>query len=84
MRKLEPKFEGWPLENPPQTEEERHIALSLGFVELSSGLARPPRDFRPPLEIIQKYPYGHQCRAVNRASVVKNLAISIVFPATTS
>lgn len=64
MRKLEPKFEGWPLENPPQTEEERHIAISLGFVELSSGQwVKPPRDFRPPLEIIQKYPYGHQCRA---------------------
>jgi hypothetical protein len=64
MRKLRPKFEGWPLENTPQTEEERQIATSLGFVEHHSGQwVRPPEDFSPPLGIIQKYPYGHQCRA---------------------
>jgi hypothetical protein len=64
MKKLRPKFEGWPLENPPQTEEERQIARLIGFVELPSGKwVREPQDFRPPLEIIQKYPYGHRCRA---------------------
>lgn len=64
MRKLQPKFDGWPLENPPQTEDERLIALEFGFVELAAGQwVRPPRDSRPPLEIIQKYPHGHTCRA---------------------
>jgi len=64
MRKLRPKFEGWPLENPPQTEDERLIAQECGFVELATGQwVRPPRDLRPPLEIIQKYPHGHTCRA---------------------
>ncbi len=64
MRKLRPKFEGWRLQNPPQTDEERQIALECGFVELATNQwVRPPRDLRPPLKIIQKYPHGHTCHA---------------------
>jgi hypothetical protein len=64
MRKLRSKFEGWPLENPPQNEDQRLIALECGFVELATGQwVRPPQTLGPSLEFIRRYPHGHTCHA---------------------
>jgi hypothetical protein len=64
MKKLRRKFEGSPLENPPQNEDQRLIALECGFVELATGQwVRPPQDLGPSLEFIRKYPHGHTCHA---------------------
>lgn len=64
MKKLRGKSRGWSLANPPRTEEERQIALANGFVELASGeWVMPEPDFSPSLQALQKYPYGHSCKA---------------------
>jgi hypothetical protein len=64
MKKLRRKTEGWRLENPPRTEEERWAAEGAGFVQLPSGQwLLPDYDFRPSLAVMQKKRYGHRCKA---------------------
>ena len=64
MKRLEPKYRGWLVANSPQDELERHVYEDMGYVQLPTGQwIWPDQRPGPSVEVIEKNPYGHVCRA---------------------
>jgi hypothetical protein len=67
MKALRTKYRGLLASNVPQNEMERHVFEDMGYEELPTGQwYRPDRQLPRLPELVEKYPYIHNCRSCRR------------------